>query len=401
MRNMRSLRFLAALSLLATVAGGCSLISSKPYVEGKTKGIPYALPKGVVPLQVFIDNEKGIGLSIEPTRVTRDAKLGTLVAQLKHSPLNNEKITITADPNTGFLKAISTDSDAQLPQIFEEAAKSAARLALQNSRAAFLKDKPVIFEDVFDPLQSNEVELQGAALKEAILRECDGVDARNPPTVKLSVLHTDGTPFSPNTSTPETKHCADGICVRTITSLLIRINFGDKLLGSKLVDIPSREVFAVPVPSTPLADQDITVEISSGILAKYEFKRDSEILTLVKIPGGILAGVVNGLTQGLTDRKSILDKRKEVAESDVALTEALASRKKESESGAVTQGETTVPLQNASAGASARGTDYAAASLTVRLCPSAPQEPPQEPPKPNRGGRGDLWQKEATSEEGG
>ena len=134
------------------------------------------------------------------------------------------------------------------------------------------------------------------------------------------------------------------------------------------VTIPSREAIGVPVPSTVLADQDISIGITGGVLDKYDLKRGSEVLGLVKLPGAILSGLVAGVTQGLTDEKSIIDKRKGVAESEEALTKAIANRNTTALASRNTQatdvGETGVNLQSATVG-EAQQNSYAAVTLTV------------------------------------
>ena len=98
----------------------------------------------------------------------------------------------------------------------------------------------------------------------------------------------------------------------------INVSLGGAPLASKIVTLPSKQVVAVSVPSTILANQDISITVKDGIVDKYDLKRDSTILGLVKIPGAILSGLVTGVTDGLTGEKSIIDKREELADSEKA-----------------------------------------------------------------------------------
>ncbi len=52
--------------------------------------------------------------------------------------------------------------------------------------------------------------------------------------------------------------------------------------------------------------------IKEGVLSQYDLTRDAEALGLVKIPGAIIGGFFGGVTQGLSDKKSVLEGRKEV-----------------------------------------------------------------------------------------
>lgn len=306
---------------------------------------------------------EGIGLTIEPSRTAVDNEPGILIARLSPSPFNNEDIKLAADPTTGFLTSVTSNSDSQLLAIVEEAAKATGRLALQNSRAAFLSDKVVIYEDSLDPLRQSDVDRINKGLAAAFPRAAQAfVDATNQTLtvgrVSISVVQPNGAAIEPPKPI-DTRDCEVGICVRTVTTRLIRVQLGNEPFASKIVSIPSREITALPVPSTALANQDITIAIKDGIVEKYELKRDSELLGLVKLPGAIINGLVSGLTQGLTDNKSILDKRTELAQSEEALAKAKAERNKTISN----VGEATVPLQNAAG--TAPPVSYSAATLTI------------------------------------
>jgi len=366
-------------TLVTLFVTGCGpILSTIPHVGGAPEGPVYVLPMGLVPIQVFVD-EKGIGLTIGPARMVADNEPGTLVARLTSSPFNNQDIKIGVDPSTGFLKTISSDADAQLLAIVEEAAKTAGRLAFQNSQAALLAERVVVFEDNLDPLRQTDVKRINRRLDAAFQRAEMAFNTAKDTTlasleVKLSVLHSNGKPIAKILEPVNTSGCAAGLCVRAMTTRIIRVHVDTVLLGSMPVTIPSREAIGVPVPSTVLADQDITIGITDGVLEKYELKRDSEVLGLVKLPGAILSGLVAGVTQGLTDEKSIVDKRRDVAESEEALTKAIANRNTAAtevgESGidlentaATEVGESGIDLENTAGGAK-RGI-YTAVTLTV------------------------------------
>jgi len=346
------------------------MISSTASPGTSEGGVPYTLPKGLIPVQVFADS-KGVGITIEPARFAIDPKVGTIVAWFDPNPFNNEEIKVSSDPSTGFLSTISTTSEAQLLAIVEEGAKSAARLAFQNSRASFLAERVVVLEDSFDPLSKSDIDRINSGIKQAIKNAAKAfVDATGESiqvkSVQLSVALPDGSdPFMESVDSGgndvDTAKCEIGVCVRSLTSRIVRVKIDGKPFAGKLVNVPHRRLIPVPIPSTVFADQDITIVVKDGILEKSELKRDSEALGLVKLPGAAISGFVSGVTQGLTDEKSILDKRKELAESEEALAKAKASR--DEAIGSV--GSDSVDLQNARAGEAASDNDYAAAALTV------------------------------------
>ena len=354
------------------IAGCGPIMSTVPHMDGAPGGPVYVLPMGLVPIQVFVD-KKGIGLTVEPARTVADNEPGILVARLTSSPFNDQDIKIGVDPSTGFLKTISSDTDAQLVAIVEEAANSAGRIAFQNSRAALLAKRVVVFEDNLDPLRQTDVDRINLGLKAAFERAAMAFATAKDttlalPEVRLSVVHSNGTPIPATLEPVNTSDCAAGLCVRTRTTRIIRVEAGNVPLGSMPVTIPSREAIGVPVPSTVLADQDISIGITGGVLDKYDLKRGSEALGLVKLPGAILSGLVAGVTKGLTDEKSIIDKRKDVAESEEALTKAIANRNTAAVASRNTEateaGEAGIKLQNDSAGG-AKPESYAAVTLTV------------------------------------
>lgn len=351
------------LTIALVLLTGCSTVSTFP-AGPEQHGTPYVLPKGVIPIQVFADAD-GIGLTIEPSRNVVDNKAGQLVARLSPSPFNSEDIKLAVDPVSGFLTAITSNSDAQLLTIVEEAAKATARLALQNSRASFLASKVVVMDDSFDPFNAEDIVRINTGIDAAFFRAAAAFENAKGgrltlKKVEISVRYPDGTDVS-NLPTVNVDRCSVGICARTQTSVRIGVSLDSVPLASKIVTVPSRQVVAVPVPSTILANQDIWITFKDGVVDKYDLKRDSTILGLVKIPGAILSGLVTGVTDGLTGKKSIIDKRKELADSEKALAEAVSARDKSVVAANV--GETSVKLQNATATPPA--SSYAAVTLTI------------------------------------
>jgi hypothetical protein len=386
------------------VVAGCSGISSVPHDsnavgQAATAGMPYALPKGVVPVQVFVDSS-GIGLTIEPAQTIADPETGILVARLKPSIFNDEKMKLAADPTTGFLSTVSSDSEAKLLAIVEEVGKTAGRLSLQSAKAAFFEGKVVVLEDSFDPLSQADIGRVNAGINSAIGRAAGAFNLAGgrlgrqaAPLVTLRVEHAASFPRaglqpSLGEEPPHLGNCAVGVCVRAMVSRVIRVELDGQAFASKVVNVPSREVVAVPVPQTILANQKVTMTIKDGILTNYDMDRDSELLGLVKIPGALIGGVIAGMTQGLGDAKTMVDKRKDLADSETALAEA---EKKKVEA-------TKLKLQSGNASGAKPTNAYMANALTVYpysatlvdqirknvLSPKA--EPATPGPKPGDGG---------------
>lgn len=331
--------FCLALSLLA--AGCVTTLSSKPAGETPT-GIPYNVPKGFVPIQIFAD-DNGVGVTIDEAVFEIDDKVSPLIAKLDLNGFNNEDVKIAIDSDTGFLTQISSESDAKLLEIVKEAAKAAAQLGLQNKIVGG-GGRTVYFSGSFDPLSESSVTKINCAISAAAKKA--GVSFNNALSDANAVrLSTPNVP-KPETSGSKTKaasgenedensckktdpdaavtttHCDAGVCVRALTSVPISLSVGEQIIGTKIVRVPGRKLIAVKTPSTALADQDLTIGIEDGMLKQYDIKRDSELLGLVKIPGQIIGGLVAGVTQQLTDEKSIVDKQKALADSQKALADS-------------------------------------------------------------------------------
>lgn len=321
---MRLIIGLASL-VLAGCSPGISTIPLAGSADGSpARGMAYHLPKGLVPIEVFA--EAGVlGVTIEPPVMVSDATIGTLVARIRPSPLNNEDFKLNIDASGRFLSTISKDSQTQILAIVAEAAKSAARVSLQNAKVEAGQARVVLLQDSFDPLSPDDIRRAEAAIRGALARGLAGAAGNDSrarlPSISLSVLQPDGS--QPVGAVPALDTCREGVCARAMTSRVVRFIADGVTLGSKAIAIPTAEVIAVPVPQSILANQKIAITITDGVLTAYDIKRDSELLGLVQIPGSILDGIISGLTQGLTDQKSVADKKVETAESEGKLSEAI------------------------------------------------------------------------------
>nr|WP_298681906.1 hypothetical protein [uncultured Dongia sp.] len=379
--------------MVSAMVSACATISSVPRDDSEASGFGYALPKGLVPVRVFAD-AKGVGLTIEPAQMVADTDPGALVARIDLSVFNDEDVKVTVDPQTAFLKTITSNSDAKLQEIVTEAAKAAAKFAFQNGRATTLAEQVIVYEDSLDPLNPTDLERVNRGIAAAFGRATQAFAgathaALSVPKVVLSVAMPDGSHATQPLQHLDLKACRDGLCVRTITTRLIRVDVDGAPFASKAVNIPSREIVAIPVPTTILADQDITIGITDGMLDKYEIKRGSEALGLVKTIGAIPGALVSGATEQLTGQKSIVDKQKELADSTAELNKSQQALS-----------ETTMKFQNNVPGGSVKSS-YAAITLTVyphsetltraieqRI--EADKNAPKPPSPPGPGGDGGL-----------
>jgi hypothetical protein len=341
------------------LVAGCSGVSSVPYDArymglATTVGTPYVLPRGLVPVEVFVD-ENGVAISIDQPELVSDNRVGILVAKTKPSIFNDEKMTIGVDTATGFLNSVSSESVAKIQAIVEEAAKLAGRLSLQNAKLAFFANKTKFMSDRLDPLDPDDVERVSRNINFAIARAAGGEAGL--PDVRLSVdgaesrMLQGGAPTAPSISAT-LPSCQMGICVRAMTSHTIRVMVDGTSVDSKTVKLPSREIIAVPVPQIILADQTIKIEIKDGIVGSYFIDRKSEAYGLVQTVAAIPGAFVQGALSGFGDKKSLADKEKEAIDAQKELKDAKEAAAK----------STSVTLQNA---AFPKSNPYQASILTV------------------------------------
>ncbi len=341
---MRFCSFAAALFLAA-----CTSPIVQTTSNDGSPGTPYAIPYGLVPVQVFADSE-GIGVTIESATLAADSKVGVLVAKLNSSAFNREDVKVEVDAATGFLTAVTTDSDAKLPLVVDELSQTAGRLVLQSGKAAVLENRVTLFEGTFDPLSSDDVkrintELCNAVIPASSLFVAENEDAvaadgdvtglsecsdSNQKLVRLSIAGNDASNSNESESGPNISTCAAGICVRAMTSRIVRVESNGRQLGEKVVNVPAREVIAVPLNRSALADRNTTLTLENGILTSFHDIKESEVLALAKIPGQIIAGLIKGLTDQLGAEKDIVDARKTLVESETNLVRAQSEFNEES-----------------------------------------------------------------------
>lgn len=341
------------------IVAGCSGVSSVPYNANymglaTTAGTPYVLPRGLVTVEVFVD-ENGVAVSVGQPELVSDNRVGVLIARTKPSVFNDEKMAIGVDTTTGFLNSVSSESVAKIQAIVEEAAKLAGRLSLQNAKLAFFKDKTKFMSDSLDPLDPDDLARVSGNVNAAIAKAAGGEAGL--PYVSLSVDGIEqrmgqGGVASAQSVSASLPSCQLGVCVRAMTSHTIRVLVDGTSVDSKILKLPSREIVAVPVPQIILADQTIKIDIKDGIVSSYNIDRKSEAYGLVHTIGAIPGAIVQGAMSGLGDRKDLADKEKDAIESEKALKDAKEAEAK----------TTSVTLQNA---AFPKSNPYQAGILTV------------------------------------
>lgn len=298
----------------------------------------YMLPRGMVAVTVFGD-EHGIGVTFDPAEIHKDSGVGPLYVDLKHSVFNKEIIEIKTGDTPGFLSLVSSDTKTKILDISTEAAKSITKLSLQNAKQGFFSSKIVIGAPfLFDPYNRDEriaavksicalvvygYETSNAAKAlpaNRFINACN--DLENPRmhlTLRGDQILNDN--FSKMNSDIRNL-CSDGICARQMTTQILDLKIDETIYLSHSIEIPTKEVTSIPITSSVLADRKTVVTISDGILKEFKVEKESELLTIVKVPGAVIGGIAAGVVEQLDTEKNILDKEKSVIEGKKALFES-------------------------------------------------------------------------------
>lgn len=343
----------------------CADVSSVPAHTAQEAlpgaGVTYSLPRGMVPIRVFADAQ-GIAISVEPSYSVADPEAPSLVAQLKPSVLNRETMSVETDAN-GLLSLISSDSQAKILEIAAEAGKAFGRITFQSGKATALATSVTVLQRDLDPLSIASLASINAGIEAAVGRAAGayaGATGKAQGAQPLVSLAVDPPPQAE--SPVDLGKCRVGICVRVMTSRTITVLLNGQAFASKVVTVPSWRIVPVSIPQSILSDQKVTVTIKEGMLTKYELTRDSEALGLVKIPGAILGGVVSGVTQGINDRKAIVETQTGLVKSQTTLAEAREAAEKQAMAGA-TGG--LVKTQAGTAGAATTTTGTAGSAMVT------------------------------------
>lgn len=335
--------------LVCLVLTGCGSIvgpNPSPNASVTNADFVYLLPKGMVVATVFGD-QHGVAVTFDPAETHKDNGVGPLYVDFQHSVFNKETVEIKTGDTPGLLSLVSSETEVKILDIATEVAKSAAKISLQNGKQDFFSSKVIIGAPfLFDPLDKSDRDIAAKTICEFAnygYDSRDKTDEANAPQ-KSIFLKACSDPLNPelkiklrgaSQSSAELsqvdkqvrKLCSRGICARQMITHVIELTVGDIRLLSHAVDIPSKQVISIPVDSSIFADRKTTITISDGILKEYKLEKESELLTIVKLPGAIISGFLAGLGEHLDAEKSVLDKQKSVIDSKKSLYETEKSFK--------------------------------------------------------------------------
>jgi hypothetical protein len=313
-------------------------------------GIPYLLPKALVPVEVVATGTLVRVDLLEPVYVGDAAQ--TYALRYDASPFSTDTMTITVDPTTSLLKTMSIESRDETGEILK---KAIATLRAESAAAT----ETVLMQTVLDPgdpASIAEVETRVKSTLDAFVARqrvaCNAATTKSDGCVELLALPasidtrlnvtlmapaSSAIPASSNAGAPTPGiDCSVGICYRG--TLPYRVSL--EALGqtrSTLVHLPNHgPLMALPLPRHAFVKTKHTVGLRNGMIESYTIDKPSSALAMVSWPLDVYDAVISTTTKIVqlkidTSRSAIsleeqqlaeAKRRKEIAEEVAKLKDA-------------------------------------------------------------------------------
>lgn len=297
------------LAIASTALSGCAVVSSTKMNAQDANfggvGIPYLLPKALIPVEVVAAGTQVRIDLLEPVYVGDAAQ--AYVLQYDASPFSTDTMTITVDPTTSLLKTMSIESKDETGEILK---KAIATLRAESAAAT----ETVLMQTVLDPgdpasvtevvtrlkatldgfVASKRADCNAAPTKSegcaALLALPASVDARLDITLMApAAAATSSTAVAPAPGID----CRVGICYRG--TLPYRVSM--EALGqtrSTLVHLPNHgPLMALPLPRHAFVNSKHTVGLRNGMIESYTVDKPSSALAMVSWPLDVYDSIVS------------------------------------------------------------------------------------------------------------
>lgn len=310
----RLFSFTAVTLAVASIAvSGCAAVSSTKMNAQDARfggvGIPYLLPKALVPVEVVVSGTQVRVDLLEPVYVG-DA---TQVYALRYdaNPFSTDTMTITVDPTTSLLKTMSIESKDETGEILK---KAIATLRAESAAAT----ETVLMQTVLDPgdpASVAEVETRIKTTLDAFVARqrvgCNSpptksegcnellalpasIDTRLDVTLMAPAASAGPTPTSSTAGAPTPGiDCSVGICYRGTLPYRVSI----EALGqtrSTLVHLPNHgPLMALPLLRHAFVKTKHTVGLRNGMIESYTIDKPSSALALVSWPLDVYDALVS------------------------------------------------------------------------------------------------------------
>ncbi len=307
---------------LAMACSGCAIVNTAPVgksgdVSGSS-GVPYMLPKALLPVELVV-NGGAVRIDVlEPVFVGDPDH----VYLLRHnaSPFSADDIKLEVDPKTSLLKNVTLESKDQTGEVLKKLIASTVR-----AESATSGDETVALQTLVDPDDDQSISAASSALGHAVTAHMARLDAAcaaaAPPTQPATQPATPRAQADPSCQQVQTLRKGGppdaGISVSLMATATARSRLAEakpddtsgiyhraslpyrvdlSLFGqsrSTVVLLPNKgPTLSLPLNGQAFVTVKHTVALRNGVVEKYETIKPSAALALVSWPLDVYDAVV-------------------------------------------------------------------------------------------------------------
>lgn len=379
--------FATFMSATALAQTGCAIVSSSKLnpdsAQERKVGIPYMLPKAVLPYKVVASGSQ-LRIDLQPPVYVGDS---TQIFALTYKPGHaaSDSVKIAVDPATSLLKSVSLESKDEMLEILKK--------TIATIRAEAVETEVVLAQGVIDPGGADSIFAAQNVIKEAaathlkvhkakcakaVTTGCEEILAQSEDVtidIRVSLLgvgsQTVGTADAAKTpandlafkaSAKEASSnvdCTVGICIRGTLPYEVSI----AALGRRsaaLVQLPNHgPVTALALSRYPFVKTTHSVTLKNGMVEQYDVTKPSSLLALVSWPVEVYDEIVTTTAKIIqlkidTSKNDLKSQEQMVAEAEQRklLKDRLEKLLTQSESASLTAGSKTAIVSVSTSSAS-------------------------------------------------
>jgi hypothetical protein len=298
----------------ALVMNGCAIVAtervgSSPVAGGPgTTGVPYLLPKALLPLELIVNGAQVRVDILEPIYVGDPEH--AYVLRYDASAFSSDTVTLEVDPKTSLLKSVTLISKDETGEVLKKAIATFVR-----AESAAGPGDTVLLQTMLDPSDPATIAAVRAQIDAALDTYLKGRQAAcseapaEPECRKFSDLPNQGVPATllevkPMGSTEARAamaaarpDCSIGICHRATVPYRIDMSlFGQG--RTTVVQLPNHgPILALALQRHAFVQSQHTATLNNGMLQKYEAIKPSSALALVSWPLDVYDAVVKTTAQ--------------------------------------------------------------------------------------------------------
>lgn len=292
---MRSSSTSILVAALAAGCGGCAIVGTQR-IGPATAGVPYMVPKALLPVEVVSNGAQVRVDVLEPVFV--GDPLHGFVLRYHANAFSTDNVKLEVDPTTSLLKTVTLVGKDETGEVLKKLVGSSLR-----AESATAGGEAVLLQTLLDPDEKNGGDKLAAQIDTAVqahlLRQRKACSVASPATApagcaelpgddvptaaKVSVVLADGG-GPPTDNEPSAADCSVGICHRANLPYRVEIAlFGQT--RSTLVMLPNKApLLALPLERHAFVEVKHTVTLRNGVVEKYDIEKPSAALAVVSWP---------------------------------------------------------------------------------------------------------------------